>query len=171
MIEFMVLSAPRSGSTWASNWLTTERTLCLHDPVLEHAPEDFDSIACDRRLGISCTATPLLPDFVNRHRARKLIVHRDIADINRSLEHCGMTRLESIWDGALDKLEGLHVQHTALFNPAQARVIWRHLLGTEMDDRRHRLLTDMHIDPNFGRLRVVPARARAFVQRVREALA
>ena len=52
VIEFMVLSAPRSASTWAANWLTTEKTLCLHDPVLEHYPEDLDRIPCDRVLGV-----------------------------------------------------------------------------------------------------------------------
>lgn len=170
MIEFMVLSAPRSGSTWMSNWLTTEATLCLHDPVLEHRPEDLDAIECDRTLGLSCTGLGLLPDFVNAHPARKVIVHRPIEQINRSLEMVGLSALSSAWDGALDKIHGLHVPFTHLFNTVLAAPIWEHLTHRLHDRARHAQLCKMHIDPEFSRVPVYRDRTREFRDAIVRAL-
>lgn len=168
MIEFMVLSAPRSASTWAANWLTTAKTLCLHDPVLEHVPEDLDKMPCDRRLGIACTAMALLPDFVNRHGARKVIVHRDLGEINTSLETCGLTALPKRWAGALDRIRGFHVYYDDLFDAAGARAI-ADALDVEFDAARHAQLVAMHVEPQFERIVVRPDRARAFRNRIARA--
>lgn len=170
MIEFMVLSAPRSGSTWMSNWLTTEATLCLHDPVLEHAPEDFDRIESDRMLGLSCSGLALLPDFVNDHPARKVIVHRPIKDINRSLEAVGLTQLSPKWQGALERINGLHVQFDHIFNTVLAAKIHQHLTGRAIDKVRHAHLCKMHVDPEFGRVPISRDRTRDYRDRVMRAL-
>lgn len=170
MIEFMVLSAPRSGSTWMSNWLTTEATLCLHDPVLEHAPEDFDRIESDRTLGLSCSGLALLPDFVNDHPARKLIIHRPMDEINRSLGSIGLTPLGNVWRGALDKIVGLHVQFDHIFNTVLANKMHQHLTGRPVDKVRHAHLCCMHIDPEFSRVEVARDRTRDFRERIVRAL-
>ena len=167
----MVLAAPRSASTWISNWLTTEHSLCLHDPILEHAPEDLDLIHSDRPLGISCTGLALLPDWVNRHPARKVIVHRDLSQINRSLRVIGLSPLSCAWDGALEKINGLHISYGDLFNPAFAAPIYEHLTHRLFDVPRHALLTKMHIDPHFDQVMIKPERARQFKERVQRALA
>jgi hypothetical protein len=169
MIEFMVLSAPRSGSTWMSNWLTTEATLCLHDPILEFAPEDLDCIDSDRTLGVSCTGLALFPDFVNAHPARKIIVHRPIEQINRSLEGVGLSKLSSLWEGALEKIHGMHVPFPHLFNTVLAAPIWEHLTHRLHDRVRHAHLCRMHIDPEFTRVAVSRDRARDFRERVQRA--
>lgn len=171
MIEFMVLSAPRSGSTWMSNWLTTEATLCLHDPILEHAPEALDHIESDRTLGVSCTGLALLPAFVNSHPARKVIVHRPIEQINRSLRSIGLTELSSIWDDALAKIVGMHVPFTHLFNSVLAAPIYEYLTHRLHDKARHAHLCRMHIDPEFTRVKVHRDRTRDFRDRIQRALA
>jgi hypothetical protein len=167
----MVLSAPRSASTWVANWLTTERTLCLHDPILEHTPELMDDLSCDRMLGISCTGLALLPAFVNAHPARKVIVHRSLVEVNRSLETLGLTRLGMPWVDALDRLHGLHVMHHELFDPGIAGGVYERLTGLTFDVSRHKLLTGMHVEPVFDTVKVVPDRARAFRDRIQRALA
>jgi hypothetical protein len=171
MIEFMVLSAPRSGSTWMSNWLTTQASLCLHDPILEHSPEDLDAIECDRMLGISCTGMALLTDWVNAHPARKVIVHRPLEDINRSLKAIGLSPLSQAWDGALEKIKGWHVPFSDLFNTVWAAPVWEHLTHTLHDRVRHAQLCKMHIDPEFGKVPIVRDRTRDFRERIQRALA
>jgi hypothetical protein len=171
VIEFMVLCAPRSGSTWVSNWLTTERTLCLHDPILTHAPEELDAIPCDRTLGLSCSGLPLLADFVNRHPARKVIVHRDLEDVDRSLVNIGLSSLSKAWVGALDKVHGVHINFRDLFSPIMAADIYHYLTKQLFDEPRHHQLVRMHIDPEFNRVAINRDRTRAFRQRVAEALA
>jgi hypothetical protein len=167
----MVLSAPRSASTWAANWLTTEHSLCLHDPVFEHRPELLDQIHVGRMLGISCTALGLLPAFVNTHPARKVIVHRDLDDVNRSLVTLGLTPLGSLWRGALERLEGMHVQYEDLFNAVTARPIYEHLVQRNFDEHRHAQLCEMHVEPCFDKVRIDPVRVRDFRKRLIEACA
>lgn len=171
MLRFMVLSAPRSASTWVANWLTTEKTLCLHDPVLEHTPEALDGLPCDRVLGIACTALALLPDFVNTHPARKVVVHRDIAEVNQSLVSIGLTPLAEAWSGCLEGISGLHVEYGDLFIPGRAARIYTHLTKLPFDAARHEQLCVMHVEPQFDQIAVVPGRAKDFRRRVMEALA
>jgi len=171
LIKFMVLSAPRSASTWVANWLTTERTLCLHDPVLEHRVEDLDTLHCDRMLGVSCTGMALLTDWVNAHPAKKVVLHRDLREINQSLQNIGLTKVGPAWDSALHKISaGMHVQFRDVFDPDCAKAIYEYLTGLPFDAARHRNLRGMHVEPNFDKVKVVPARAREFRHRIEEAL-
>lgn len=164
----MVLSAPRSASTWVANWLTTEKSLCLHDPILEHKPEDLDAITSDRVLGLSCTGLALLPEFVNAHPARKVIVHRPLETVNRSLVSIGLAGVGANWVGALYKIGGMHVAYEDLFNPLRARTIHKYLMQTPFDGRRHAQLCAMHVEPHFPKVQVQPDRAREFRARVLE---
>ena len=169
-VKFMLLSAPRSGSTWASNWLTTERTLCIHDPILTLAAEEIDSIPCDRVLGVSCTGLALLPGFVNKHPARKVILHRRREEIDDSLLSIGLTPLSSHWDGALQRIVGMHMPWSAIFDESQANGIYQFLTQEPFDAARHRLLLDLHVEPEFDRVHVKADAAKGFAKRVREAL-
>jgi len=170
LLKFMVLSAPRSASTWVANWLTTERTLCLHDPVLEHSVKDLDKLPCDRMLGVACTGLALLTTFVNRHPARKVVLHRDLSQVNESLRNCGLTNLGPAWLKALDAVEGLHVPFRDVFDPDCAKVIFEYLTELPFDRVRHQNLRGMHVEPNFDKVKVVPDRAREFRHRIEEAL-
>lgn len=170
MIDFMILSAPRSASTWAANWLTTERTLCLHDPVLEVDVDALDAIQADRPLGIACTAMALLPDLVNAHPARKVVVHRELAEVNLSLESIGLTRLGPLWTRALDHVVGVHIDYQDLFDPWAARPVYEFLTGHPFDVARHAQLRAMYVEPAFEKVKVVADRARAFRDRLTAAL-
>jgi hypothetical protein len=172
MIAFMVLSAPRSASTWAANWLTTDSHLCLHDPVLGTRVEDLDTLPLRSKYGISCTGLPLLINWVNAHACPKLVLHRPLTEVNASLERIGLTPLGRAWDGVLEKLDGWHVHYTDLFKPTCARAIWQHLLpGTPWNGTRHSLLSSMHVDPHFPRVRVDRDRTREFRDQIERALA
>ena len=170
-VRFMVLSAPRSASTWASNWLTTERTLCLHDPVIQFEPEELDHLPCDRALGFACTGMAHYREWIRAHPARKVIIHRNREEIDESLLSIGLTPLRSSWDGLLEDIHGMHVNWRNLFDPLTAGDIYTYLTGLPFDAARHALLVDMNIQPQFDRVHVKANAAKAFAQRVRQALA
>jgi len=156
VIEFMVLSAPRSASTWVANWLTTDETLCLHDPLWKYHYSELDAIQSSKRLGLADTGLAKFPDFVNAHPARKLVLHRDLAACSASLVELGFGPLKH-WEGVLTRLGGWHVEWTDLFDPDKAKPIYEHLLGKEFDAERHALLCDMHVQPQFANIHATDA--------------
>jgi hypothetical protein len=140
-IEFMVLSAPRSASAWVSNWLTTDTTLCLHEPLARWKLEELDAIDSPKVLGIACTALALQPDFVNAHPARKVILHRPLAEIRSSMK---ALRIEGDYDPkALDRIKGLHCDWREVFLAPEA--IHAYLLEKPLDQERHRELLQFNV--------------------------
>lgn len=151
MIEFMVIAVPRSGTTWAANWLTTEATLCVHDPLLRMKRERLDEIESSKLLGISDTSLYQFPEVLNAHPARKVILRRSLYEVNDSLEALGVLPL-SVTDTtrALDRIQGLHAVWTDLFDPNKAQMLYGHLLQRPFDFERHYELTKMQIQPEFA---------------------
>lgn len=141
MIKFMLLAAPRSGTAWAANFLTTDATLCLHEPLARWNMEQLDGIESGRTLGVACTALALFPGFVNAHPAKKVILHRDAKEVRASAKALG---LNPIYDfAALDRIDGLHCHWRTLFtDPAR---IFTYLLGKPFDAERHRELVSLNI--------------------------
>lgn len=157
MLDFMIIALPRSGTTWAANWLTGERTFCVHDPLWTAHYADLDGgvplRAGDRLSGISCTALWRWPNWLRRHPARKLVLHRDIAEIDASLAAAG---LPPITAGAADlaSIEGEHAPWTDLFKRKRAEELWRWLtVGLPFDAERHAELVQTRIEPQLGAVR------------------
>lgn len=145
MIDFIVMGLPRSATTWAANWLTTDKTFCLHDPFMygdEHRwPHD------DRRFGIACTAAYLHPEWLARQECPKVRIVRDPRKCDRSLAALGLpdtSGLHSFW-----KAEGKPFAMRDLFDDNGARFIWSTLLqDIPFDGLRHRQLRDFRIEPH-----------------------
>jgi hypothetical protein len=168
MIEFMVLAMPRTATTWCANWLTTDSTICLHDPLLNHRHDEIDNIFSRKALGISCTAMAFYTDYVNKHKARKLILHRDQKEIDASLISIGLTAMPEKSHGVLDKIDGLHVHWKEIFhNPKH---IYEYLLQKEFDAERHAQLIEMEIQPNFEGLTVGMETAKKFIGDLQRAM-
>ena len=161
MIEFMVLALPRSGTTWASNWLTTEATTCIHDPLFNYRHDELDSIVSQKSLGISCTALGFYADFVNKHPARKVILRRDLSEINSSLVGIGLTDMPEGSDRVMEKIDGMHVHWTDLFDKPKS--IYEFLLQKPFDEERHSQLKLMEIQPNFEGLTIGKATTRKLI--------
>lgn len=153
MIEFMVLGLPRSGTTWAANWLTTDTTLCLHDPIATTHYRDLDSIRSHSMLGISCTGTCMFVDWVNNHPARKVILHRDITEIRKSLELIGLNDFQCD-ESVLNRINGRHHHWEELFDNPQS--MYEFLLEKPFNKERHNRLVDMNIQPNLSRMSIDP---------------
>lgn len=149
-VSFMVIGLPRSGTTWAANWLTTNASLCFHDPLWHTHYRDWDQLGSPARLvGVSCTGIWRWPEWVNRHPARKLVLRRDIAEVQDSLGRLGVS-LESHASRQLDRVQGMACHWTELFDPVRAEQIWRHLLvNLPFDAARHRALMEYRIEPRL----------------------
>ncbi len=171
MISFMVLGGPRSATTWAANWLTTDTTICLHDPLLEYTTEQLMrmSFSDGRAFGISCTSSCLYPEWVNAQKCPKVILFRNVQDINRSLRQLGLVELiEDKHYGRLVAInDAMMVPYEQLFARTSARVIAKHL-GVPFDAARHDVLRQMRIEPMWNRLNVGREAAEALVKRIVE---
>lgn len=152
MIEFMLLAAPRSGTTWASNWLTTDTTLCLHDPLFTSHYTELNGIQTNKTLGVSCTGLAYFPDWVNAHPSRKIVLHRDINEINESLEAIGLSEISVDFILKLESIDAIHLPWTDLFE--KPKFIYETLLELPFDAERHALLKEIEMQPNFEGLTV-----------------
>ena len=176
MISFMVLGGPRSATTWAANWLTTDTTFCIHDPLMTYTLRQLDQLTIPgRRIGISCTSSLLYPEWLLKHPARKIILHRKTVEINRSLEALGLMPLDpEAHNKRLLVMMNAKVQAwdwQELFSPREAPEIWKELLpDIPFDPWRHDLLTGMNIQPELRRLPVNKEAMTALVERCREVI-
>ncbi len=165
MIEFMLIAAPRSATTWAANWLTTDTTMCLHDPLLKWTRSELAHLNSPRRLGIACTGIALFPDWVNDHPARKVILHRPLHEIDQSLVDIGMTPISKHWEGVLEKIQGMHLDWQELFLRPQA--IYEYLLDLPFDAERWALLREMNVQPRFSELSINREATRQLMDELR----
>jgi hypothetical protein len=158
MIDFMVICLPRSGSTWAANWLSSGPVFAMHDPLWQLHRRDLDrmlpTFTSAEIRGVACTGLWRWLDFVNAHPARKVILHRPEREVAASLARLGLPPLP---DGAAEQLaliEGMHIDHRALFARRHARRIWQHLTGDRVpfDEQRHDRLIEMRIEPHLERV-------------------
>lgn len=166
MISFMVIGAPRSGTAWASNWLTTERTLCLHDVLFSHVLEEVDNLPHDRLLGLADTGLALRPEWVKDHKAKKVILHRAVDEIEQSLEKAGLPSTKHIdWFARLYDIDGLHVDWKVMFE--RPEIIHHYLFGEEFpfDAERHALLAKLNVQVDFEKVDPDPVACRKMVER------
>lgn len=167
MIQFMILGAPRSGTAWAANWLTTERTLCLHDMLFTHTIEDLDVLACNRVLGLADTGLMFFPDWLRSHPAKKVILHRDPKEITTSLKRAGMEVMRFDWRAKLNDINGMHVDWKVLFEGPE--IIHHHLFGKEypFDQERHAVLAKLNVQADFEKIDPDPVVTRRMLERMR----
>lgn len=170
MINFMVLGGPRSGTTWAANWLTTNETVCLHDPLLEYRIETLQRLTFPgRRFGISCTSATLYPAWVNAQRCPKVVLVRDVSDINRSLRELGLVELiPARHEARLAAVkDAMFIDYELMFTVAGGRMISRHL-GVPFDPIRHDILMQMNVQPAWKRLNVGRDAVKQLMERIKE---
>lgn len=151
----MVLGGPRSATTWMANLLTTDHTWCIHDPFLEYTLDQVTQLYIpEKRIGISCTAAILHPDWVNKQECRKVVLYRHPDEINASLRQLGMVELEPTkHQRRLDAIKAPLFQWDTVFQQPVAQRICNYL-GVPFDIYRFRELCKMNIQPQWQRLPV-----------------
>lgn len=170
MISFMVIGAPRSGTAWAANWLTTERTVCLHDACFSHDLAELDALPHDRILGLADTGLSLQPDWVASHPARKVVLHRPAKEIQRSLAAAGLPMRRVDWVAQLNAIDGLHVDWRVLFQSPE--IIHDYLFGDTLplDWVRHAVLAKLNVQADFEKIDPDPVATYKMVQRFEQAV-
>lgn len=157
MLDFMIIALPRSGTTWASNLFTTDKSLCWHDPLYHTHYSEWDNTLPIEgfKTGISCTGIWHWFDFIQSHPAKKLILHRDIQEITKSILDIGMPMQDFSNADILDKIHGYHIPHSDLFDSNKCSKAWKYLLPTiPFNKDRHQLLVDIEMQPKFSGLKV-----------------
>ena len=142
----MVIGLPRSGTAWMANWLTTERSICWHEPLWDHTLEELDALPMSGLFGIADTQLMLDPDRVNAHPAKKLIVHRELRDVNLSLARAGLPeamRDEHRWH--LDEIGGFHITFKDLWNVERFRPAMEWLTPLPFDAARYATLRGLNV--------------------------
>ncbi len=168
MIDFMLIAAPRCGTTWAANWLSTDRTICLHDPLYERHYTELDEYKTDKIFGISCTGIGFFADWVNAHPARKVVLHRDLNEINASLDLLGLQRVTPRLEALLCSIRAVHLPWTDLFD--DPKPIYEYLLGLPFDAERHKLLAEIEMQPKFESLPVNRSAVAKLVSEVKASM-
>jgi hypothetical protein len=144
-VDFIVLGLPRSGTTWCANWLTTDTTLCLHDPF-RFLPEQWPRDG--RTFGVSCTGGFLMPKWLTAQTCPIAVIERDPADCDASLARMGLGAV-GLLAPELARVPARRWRFTDLWNEEQARDLWAFLLpDVRFDAVRYRLLRDMQVQPH-----------------------
>jgi hypothetical protein len=168
LIDFIVTGLPRSGTTWVANWLTTDDTLCIHDPLYKYSLDQLDTIESNKKLGVSCTGLWRFPDYLEAHPARKLIIHRDLNEINDSLANeMGVPTVSEKEAESLRDIYGIHASFVDLFNPIIAKEIYETILEKSFDAERHAYLVELNVQPNFSKVSFDRAALNDFRQRIK----
>jgi hypothetical protein len=152
-VAFRVYGLPRSGTTWASNWLTTDHSLCWHDPCESAYPGDIERWAArqPRLPGISCTGSWHYRDWAPE--VPTICLDRPYAEILASLERLG---LPGFSEGVYSLFQALPFPRYTLadmLNPVIAKEIWTRLLpSVPFDQERHWELAKMNVQPSSNEI-------------------
>lgn len=140
-MDYMIISYPRSRSTWLANFLTYQDSICLHDPLAQMNFKELEERFTGKRFGIADTSLLYLDAaYLNRIDCKRLIIHRNLRDVRKSL---GI----DIQYVDLNDVDGLHVDFEDINNRIEE--IWEYCLGYTFDAERFKLLKDMNIQPHF----------------------
>lgn len=146
-LDFIIVGLPRSCTTWAANWATTEHSICWHDATGRELPKELDrKLSSKRYRGISCTGAWMWKDWFENHPAKKIILERDYNEINASLIELGMSPLGDEEFSAFEAVKGTRIHFTELFTNGEG--VWKYLLpDLPFDAERHKELCMMNIQP------------------------
>jgi hypothetical protein len=101
-------------------------------------------------IGVSCTGIWRWPEFVNEHPANKIVVMRDVDEVNAGLDEIGLPMLEPEAEQMLNNIEAPHIPFEHLFDVKEAEKIWNHLVGpVGFCPLRHAQLCEFLVQPNF----------------------
>ena len=144
MIDFAVFALPRSGTAWLANWLTTDKSLCLHDPFAASMPEHWEA---NGRFGIACTGSYLFPKWLATLDCPIAVIERDPGECAASLRAHDLPDDVTALKRALDATDGRRWRFGDLWNEDKARDLWAFLLpGIAFDAQRYRLLRSLRVE-------------------------
>ena len=123
--------------------------------------DQLDTIQSAKILGVSCTALALYPGYVNAHKARKIILRRDDAEVRQAMEASGFPNFQPF---DLSKINGIHVDWQEVFE--RPRPIYEYLLDRPFDAERHYELRQMNVQVDYERVVIGKQAAQQYQQAI-----
>jgi hypothetical protein len=145
MINFMVLGLPRSGTAWLANLLTTQKSYCRHEALWTSSLDELNKENHTVGFGIAETSGFSIVDQINAHNAKKLIVRRDLSEINESLQKLGIPKMNQEHMDKLLSISGYHIDFKDIFDYDKMAKAYDFLLHGFLEPYRHEFLCDMNI--------------------------
>jgi len=143
MIDFMIIALPRSRTTWLSNFLTTDKTFCYHDPLAEMSSyKEILELKTDRITGIADTGVGYFD--LSMFPCRKLIIERNLEDVNREMSKMLNIPVDmSDLQRRIEDIDGVRIQ----FDDINARLqdIWEYCTGLPYDALRGESLKNYNV--------------------------
>lgn len=173
MKPFFVTGFPRSRTAWLAVWLTTDRTICYHDPM-GVTLEELQARNPGKRVGISGPETCLM--WEEHQDAPWLVVRREQqAALDAFLPICtqylpsvSVWEVRKLFDARLTQLnrmrgpQVLRVEYEELNMEHWARQVWAHLMPDQpFDVERWRMLNRLNIQQNLAALCRAQPQAKA----------
>lgn len=154
MIKFLIASLPRSRSTWLANFLTTDKTTCLHDHLADCESLTEFRMSGKGLCGAAETAIGLFPSFVNSLKIPKVIIHRDLDEvidsciiaaqnIHHEIDGDLLIKGLKIMQSGLINIDGFHVKYQDI--NAKLPQIWDICTGLPYDEERGKLLMGFNV--------------------------
>lgn len=164
-MKFMVIGLPRSGTTWAANWLSTDDCLVQHDPLYRAHYTDWGA----KFQAVSCTGIWRWPEWVNAQPCPKIILHRPEAEIMSSLDKLGIS--DAIQPGDADRLWAIKGHHcdkkNLMTDGLSAHLAWAAVRpDVPFNGNRWQAHTEMNIQPQLNRIRPDRAATERLVDEV-----
>lgn len=163
-MRFAVVGLPRSGTTWAANWLTSDGVLCLHDPMADYAPGELMEKDFGRPWGVSCSGLWVFDGLLASisKRVPVVVLERDPDESNAELQRIGLPALPPWMHERFKWAPGVRVPFGALWDESGARMIWSLVRpDAPFDVVRWRMLRDIQVQPIVDRMRVCDGTVRA----------
>lgn len=167
--SFILTALPRSGTTWASAWLTDGTALCYHDPLGSGFTTDqLQNHDPGCLWGIACTSVWTMPRWIERQQCKVLLLDRNIDEINKSL--VDELKLPPLIDAAFPTFQALkfpRINWDAMWTVEGANEIWNHLRPeTPFNVQRWELLRQLRINPKFEEIVIDTAKFRANMKQI-----
>lgn len=155
-MDFIVTGFPRSGTTWLANLLTSDSSICHHDPLYHSHYTDFEDLPVDpgSKLGISCTGIWRWAEWLNDQNCTKIILRRDFSEVQKELHRLGLPYLDVELKNALDSIEGEHYPYTDIFKWEHASQIYYQCVGKPLSKVRFDSLLKINMQPNNQNLHI-----------------
>ena len=94
--------------------LSRNGAVCLHESLADYSLADID--AMPEVAGISETAGVLIADQIEAHPARKVVIMRDLTEINHSMMLQGLPDIPAVAQEMLDQIDAPRVAFHQMFD-------------------------------------------------------
>lgn len=146
-MRFAIVACPRSRTAWLANLLTTDKSVCYHEPLSGLSSMDELALILNtgERVGVSDT---MLGMYDLKMFDKVVVVHRPYEEICQSLKRLGLNTNHFIWElhQKLPSIRGLHIQYQDLAAYKTCREIYQYCLpGEDLSLARWTILNRLNV--------------------------